>query len=422
MSNVLTPPAGPNQLIATTTAINYLKAWCLNLILNTPSAVPNAAWPSTPYQGVVAPVTDLSLNVPAPLVAQVQLAAETFVDNITRFINASPNPSALQTNYNAASTVIANNKSALQSAIITWININYPTLVYNQTKCERDIGFIVDAIVNDVKRGSISYSLKAGRAYWNGMVSKLPPGQVAPTVAAFNELETQIRALPSLAAFISIIDDNLSLCFDVINEIVSNGPALDAHNSASQLIRLNKQFLQAEITAYVSDPVFVTNYLSGVPLSPTLLALCTRDVAYLVDAIAADIVGSGIFSIGVTIDKETTVSFEEGTDYEPLDRDVVNFYQVSVASASSHTFEYVGSGTDINTCLPQLGGVPVQEQEVVMRRGGRVYYTSTDHKGDFRIGEGLVINQNTGTLSGRVFAKSLFGLITPFVLSIEQGS
>ena len=90
-----------------------------------------------------------------------------------------------------------------------------------------------------------------------------------------------------------------------------------------------------------------------------------------------------------------------------------------MASASSHTFEYVGSGTDINTCLPQTGGVPIQENEVVMRRGGRVYYTSTDHKGDFRIGEGLVINQNTGTLSGRVFAKSLFGIITPFVLSIE---
>jgi hypothetical protein len=120
------------------------------------------------------------------------------------------------------------------------------------------------------------------------------------------------------------------------------------------------------------------------------------------------------------VENETTVTLEEVTDYAPLDDETVNFYQVSVASASSHTFEYVGAGTDINTCLPQLGGVPIQENEVVMRRGGRIYYTSTDHKGDFRIGEGLVINQNTGTLSGRVFAKSLFGLVTPFILSIES--
>jgi hypothetical protein len=75
----------------------------------------------------------------------------------------------------------------------------------------------------------------------------------------------------------------------------------------------------------------------------------------------------------------------------------------------------------LDTCLPRLGGVPIQENEVVMSNGGRVYYTSTDHKGDFRIGPGLVINQNSGTLSGRVFEKSLFSIMTPFILSIEGG-
>jgi hypothetical protein len=55
-----------------------------------------------------------------------------------------------------------------------------------------------------------------------------------------------------------------------------------------------------------------------------------------------------------------------------------------------------------------------------MTNGGRVYYTSTDQRGDFRIGPGLVINQNTGTLSGRVFQKSLFGIMTPFILSIGE--
>ena len=340
------------------------------------------------------------------------------MDNITRFINNTP--ATLQASYDAAAGVILANKASLQAAVILWINTNYPALVYNQTKCSRDLGYIVDAVAYDVQHGGITRSLKAGRAYWNGMVSKLPPGQVAPTVAAFNQLEIYMRAIVGLAPYLATIDDNLGLAFDVINEIVTNGPALDGYNSASQLVRLNKSFLQAEISAYVSSAGFITTYLAGVPLTPTLLALCTRDVGYLVDAVAGDLVGGGGFGIGYTVDQETTVIFEEGTDYEPLDREVVNFYQISVASASSHTFEYVGAGTDINTCLPQLGGVAIQENEVVMRRGGRVYYTSTDHKGDFRIGEGLVINQNTGTLSGRVFAKSLFGLITPFVLSIEQ--
>jgi hypothetical protein len=97
----------------------------------------------------------------------------------------------------------------------------------------------------------------------------------------------------------------------------------------------------------------------------------------------------------------------------------VEFFQVSRIISSSHCFEYIGSGTDIGRCIPARGGVPIQENEVVMTRGGRVAYTSTDHLGNFRIGEELVINQNTGTLSGRTFQKSLFAIMTPYMLAIE---
>jgi hypothetical protein len=415
MSSVLNPPGGPNQLAATTTAINYLKAWAENLVQNNPFATFSPDWAGTPYQSAVLPYTDVVLGGGSIAV----LPTRTLFDNITRFINNDP--SSLQTVYDSANSVILANKSSLQASIISWININYPSLVYDTSKCNRDVGYVVDAVAADIKRGGFTRCLKAGRAYWNGMTSKLPPGQIAPTVAAFNELEAQIRALAGMAPYLSIVDQALSDCFDVIAEIITNGPSLSGYNNASQLLRFNKEFLQTEVAALVNDPTFVTTYLGGVPLSPTLLALCSRDVGYLVDAVAGDLVGSGGFAIGETQDRETTVTIEEATDYEPRDFEKVNFYQISVASASSHTFEYVGSGTDINTCLPQLGGVPIQENEVVSRRGGRVYYTSTDHKGDFRIGDGLVINQNTGTLSGRVFARSLFSLITPFVLSIESG-
>ena len=50
-----------------------------------------------------------------------------------------------------------------------------------------------------------------------------------------------------------------------------------------------------------------------------------------------------------------------------------------VILASSHSFEYVGSGTDITTALPQNGGVTIPENEVDSKNGGLVIYTSTDH-------------------------------------------
>jgi hypothetical protein len=95
------------------------------------------------------------------------------------------------------------------------------------------------------------------------------------------------------------------------------------------------------------------------------------------------------------------------------------FYQISRISASSHTFEYVGSGNNITTATPLTGGVPIQENEVVEISGAKVIYTSTDQSGNFRIGDGLQINQNTGTISGRSFTKSLFTEMTPFILALS---
>lgn len=98
----------------------------------------------------------------------------------------------------------------------------------------------------------------------------------------------------------------------------------------------------------------------------------------------------------------------------------VYFYQKSALSASGQTFEFVGSGTSVAVALPRNGGDIIQANETVASNGGIVYFTSTDQFGNFRIGEDLTINFNTGTLSGRTFTRSLFAQITPFVLALDS--
>lgn len=98
----------------------------------------------------------------------------------------------------------------------------------------------------------------------------------------------------------------------------------------------------------------------------------------------------------------------------------VYFYQKSSLSASGQTFEYVGSGVSTAVALPRNGGDIVQANEILPTNGGVVYFTSTDQFGNFRIGEDLTINFNTGTLSGRTFTRSLFAQITPFVLALDS--
>ena len=96
----------------------------------------------------------------------------------------------------------------------------------------------------------------------------------------------------------------------------------------------------------------------------------------------------------------------------------VPFFRQSRVLASSHSFQYIGSGVDPIASLPSRGGVTIQENEVDNRNGGLVVYTSTDQGGNFRIGEGVQIDQISGTITGNFYSKSLFANVTPLILAL----
>jgi hypothetical protein len=113
-----------------------------------------------------------------------------------------------------------------------------------------------------------------------------------------------------------------------------------------------------------------------------------------------------------------TITINENVPYVVGVGSTVPFFKQSRVLASGHSLEYIGSGTDITTALPSVGGVPIQENETDSRNGGLVVYTSTDQSGNFRIGDGVQINQVTGTISGTFYSKSLFSTLTPYILAL----
>ena len=96
----------------------------------------------------------------------------------------------------------------------------------------------------------------------------------------------------------------------------------------------------------------------------------------------------------------------------------VPVFRQSRILASSHSFQYIGSGTNIENSLPVAGGVPIPENEVDMRSGGLVIYTSTDQSGNFKIGDGVTIDQNSGTIFGNFYTKSILANVTPYILAL----
>ena len=114
----------------------------------------------------------------------------------------------------------------------------------------------------------------------------------------------------------------------------------------------------------------------------------------------------------------STISLIQNLNNDVSVGTTVYFSKQSFQIVSSHSFQYIGAGNTIESAYPSRGGVTIQDNEVVKLDGGEVTYTSTDQAGNFRIGDGVEINQATGTVTGNIYIKSLFTQVTPFILAL----
>ena len=205
------------------------------------------------------------------------------------------------------------------------------------------------------------------------------------------------------------------------SQITTSGTVPNGAGSAITLLEANFDFMAEDITAYVDN-----NYLGL--LGSYNKDKCKRDVKLILRQIVYDLQTGGNYNsvyCGLSYWSRPgsyhIVELGEAVTRPDLfpDGSVVNFYQRSYISASGYLFEYVGAGSNYGA-LPQRGVAdPVQAKETVQLNAGKVFFTSTDQNGDFRIGPGLVISQATGVLSGRTFVQSLYANMTPFILAIE---
>jgi hypothetical protein len=98
--------------------------------------------------------------------------------------DATSNPG----NFKEAARLIELNKAYLVEETIEYVNATYPSLVYNETKCRRDTGLIVDGIVKDLRVGGRENTLTNQGAYYAGAVA----GQETETAAAITNLKAII--------------------------------------------------------------------------------------------------------------------------------------------------------------------------------------------------------------------------------------
>ena len=117
---------------------------------------------------------------------------------------------------------------------------------------------------------------------------------------------------------------------------------------------------------------------------------------------------SGISTI--TLDKSVPATVGVGS--------TVPFAKQSFINASSYIFEHVGSGLAIDSARPIKGGVSVPENQTKSELGGKIIYSSTDERGNLKLGDNFVINQQTGKITGDTFDKNVQSTLTPLLIAL----
>jgi hypothetical protein len=175
----------------------------------------------------------------------------------------------------------------------------------------------------------------------------------------------------------------------------------------------------AYVTAFatISGDGYADSYQTGSYLNVSNLTLLPGPGANLTLATIADqtysvvslenITGSvGNFSCRVRVFPSI------GTDESPIQGEVVEIREdYSQCRITGHDFLEIGTGTQSETAYPATDLTNLApENQIVQSGGGRVFYTSTDQDGNFRVGELFQVEQATGVVSINADAFALSGL------------
>jgi len=125
--------------------------------------------------------------------------------------------------YTTEVELIRNNKQSLIDRTIAYISSTYPSLDYNETKCRRDAGLIIDGLVFDLEYGEYNGILNAGLAYY-GQAAYLPADQVTPTADSIDQLATYINNILSTPAVETIVTNYVGGVAEIIRGNNFNQP------------------------------------------------------------------------------------------------------------------------------------------------------------------------------------------------------
>ena len=225
----------------------------------------------------------------------------------------SPDPTGYDVNYKNARNLIEDNRNFIKAEVTEYLNVNYAPIwtalsPAGKANCQRDIGYILDALYYDLTYGGNLETTIAGNAYYSFSSLQIDPLEKAATLAAYGYMKTIVG---NIAQNIDIVQLQ-----GLVLQVTGTGGSLTAANYSKSLIQniidiIDTAVLPATVTPNItwvnaelqsantalqyakeSIKTSVTNYIDNNNFIYNS-ATCRRDVSYIIDAMAYDLAYGG---------------------------------------------------------------------------------------------------------------------------------
>ena len=167
---------------------------------------------------------------------------------------------------NSAYNLLVSNSKFIVDETIAYMSSSWSGFEYTQSKCERDLTGILSGSAFDLLYGGNSASLFNGKFYFD-----------YPSQATGSQLDQTITAIKYASGLAEKVV--LNTVFTHISASI-NQPTSASWNS----LRANKGFIQSESIAYLSSSWSNFDYNE---------TTCKRDIGYVIDAVATDLLYGG---------------------------------------------------------------------------------------------------------------------------------
>jgi len=234
------------QEAQTAAALNKTKEIVTQYIL------PQVAY--TPLQSVTSQITDSANQASSANITRVETLMDSIVDVVTnglanlpdlvdprygyhytvdptKAMNVGTDGQNNPGNFPFAAEIISYNKDFIVEETIAYINATYPSLAFNESKCRRDTGLIIDGIMSDLKVGGRVSSLANQTAYYAGAVT----GQETETADAINYIKTIGAAVLAKTAFADSRQSTVAQ--NITTDAVAEANALTNHNALIDCVK-----------------------------------------------------------------------------------------------------------------------------------------------------------------------------------------